>query len=178
MRLFIAVAIVLTAVSAAQRVAAAADAPAPAPTSGATTVMVPTIFASLAALAFGLFFWIMFYFHCDYVEFAICLRLLACLGVLILFNSSIIGWLHRFISLSLVSFIILYWRWELMNNIICLVINYFNWHFSVLDSVSLNQWNGSIINFFPLQTKKKKKDSNCKFTTMNWHQLLVITGLN
>lgn len=55
MRLFIAVAIVLTAVSAAQRVAAA-DAPAPAPTSGATTVMVPTIFASLAALAFGLLF--------------------------------------------------------------------------------------------------------------------------
>lgn len=56
MRLFMAVAIVLTALSAAQRVAAAADAPAPAPTSGATTVLVPTIFASLAALAFGLFF--------------------------------------------------------------------------------------------------------------------------
>lgn len=163
MRLFIAVAIVLTAVSAAQRVAAAADAPAPAPTSGATTVMVPTIFASLAALAFGLFFWIMFYFHCDYVEFAICLRLLACLGVLILFYSSILGWLHRFISLSLVSFIILYWRWELMNKYYLFGHRLFQLTFFCVGFcftivlILFYQWNGSIINFFPFRQKKKKR---------------------
>ncbi|XVF06596.1 hypothetical protein REPUB_Repub06bG0062600 [Reevesia pubescens] len=54
MRLFFAMVIVLMAVSAVQNVAAA-DAPAPSPTSDATA-FVPTVFASLVALAFGLLF--------------------------------------------------------------------------------------------------------------------------
>ncbi|XP_039022525.1 arabinogalactan protein 14-like [Hibiscus syriacus] len=52
MRLFFATVVVLMA--AIQNVAAA-DAPAPSPTSDATT-FVPTVVASLVALAFGLFF--------------------------------------------------------------------------------------------------------------------------
>ncbi|KAK8589775.1 hypothetical protein V6N13_088595 [Hibiscus sabdariffa] len=54
MRLFFAMVVVLMAVSAIQNVSAA-DAPAPSPTSDATT-FVPTVFASLVALAFGLLF--------------------------------------------------------------------------------------------------------------------------
>ncbi|XP_043691192.1 arabinogalactan protein 13-like [Telopea speciosissima] len=54
MRLFTAVVLMVLAVSAVQNVAAA-EAPAPAPASDAA-VFVPTVFASLAALAFGLFF--------------------------------------------------------------------------------------------------------------------------
>lgn len=55
MRVFLAIMVVLMAVSAVQDVAAAADAPAPSPTSDATT-FVPAAFASLVALAFGLLF--------------------------------------------------------------------------------------------------------------------------
>ncbi|XWS64855.1 hypothetical protein CRYUN_Cryun05aG0039800 [Craigia yunnanensis] len=51
MTLFLAMVIVLMAVSAVQNVTAA-DAPAPSPTSDATAFM-PTVFASLVALAFG-----------------------------------------------------------------------------------------------------------------------------
>ncbi|KAE8705150.1 Arabinogalactan peptide 12 [Hibiscus syriacus] len=51
-RLFFAMVVVLMAVSAIQNVAAA-DAPAPSPTSDATA-FVPTVVASLVALAFGL----------------------------------------------------------------------------------------------------------------------------
>ncbi|GKV51700.1 hypothetical protein SLEP1_g58331 [Rubroshorea leprosula] len=54
MRLFLAVVVVLMAVSTVQNVAAS-DAPAPAPTSDATT-FVPAAFASVVALAFGLLF--------------------------------------------------------------------------------------------------------------------------
>lgn len=54
MRLFFAAMIMLMAASAIQNVAAA-DAPAPSPTSDAT-LFVPTIFASLVALAFGFLF--------------------------------------------------------------------------------------------------------------------------
>ncbi|TYI02475.1 hypothetical protein ES332_A11G270000v1 [Gossypium tomentosum] len=54
MRLFLAMMVVLMAMSAVQYVAAA-DATAPTPTSDATA-FVPTAFASLVALAFGLLF--------------------------------------------------------------------------------------------------------------------------
>ncbi|KAG8478899.1 hypothetical protein CXB51_028766 [Gossypium anomalum] len=54
MRLFLAMMVVLTAMSAVQYVEAA-DAPAPTPTSDATA-FVPTAFASLVALGFGLLF--------------------------------------------------------------------------------------------------------------------------
>jgi hypothetical protein len=54
MRVFLAIMVVLMAVSAVQDVAAA-DAPAPSPTSDATT-FVPAAIASLVALAFGLLF--------------------------------------------------------------------------------------------------------------------------
>ena len=55
MRLFFAAMIMLMAASATQHVAAATHAPAPSPTSDAA-LFVPTIFASLAALAFGFVF--------------------------------------------------------------------------------------------------------------------------
>ncbi|XVF30808.1 hypothetical protein REPUB_Repub16aG0090400 [Reevesia pubescens] len=55
MRLFFAMVIVLMAVSTVQNVSAA-DAPAPSPTSDATITFVPTVFASLVALAFALLF--------------------------------------------------------------------------------------------------------------------------
>jgi hypothetical protein len=51
MRVFLAIVVVLMAVSAVQNVAAA-DAPAPSPTSDANT-FVPAVLASLVALAFG-----------------------------------------------------------------------------------------------------------------------------
>jgi uncharacterized integral membrane protein len=51
MRVFLAIVVVLMAVSAVQNVAAA-EAPAPSPTSDATT-FVPAVLASLVALAFG-----------------------------------------------------------------------------------------------------------------------------
>ncbi|XP_043692223.1 arabinogalactan protein 13-like [Telopea speciosissima] len=54
MRLFAAVILMVLAVSAVQNVAAA-EAPAPAPASDAA-VFVPTVFASLTALAFGFLF--------------------------------------------------------------------------------------------------------------------------
>lgn len=54
MKLFVAVVMLLMAVSAVGNVAAA-EAPAPSPVSDAT-VFLPTAFASLAALAFGLLF--------------------------------------------------------------------------------------------------------------------------
>ncbi|XP_042516842.1 arabinogalactan protein 13-like [Macadamia integrifolia] len=54
MRLFAAVILMVLAVSAVQNVAAA-EAPAPAPTSDAA-IFVPTVFVSLAAIAFGLLF--------------------------------------------------------------------------------------------------------------------------
>ncbi|KAJ9179901.1 hypothetical protein P3X46_008214 [Hevea brasiliensis] len=51
-RVFVAIVVVLMAVSAVQNVAAQ-EGPAPSPASDAT-VFVPTVFASLAAFAFGL----------------------------------------------------------------------------------------------------------------------------
>ncbi|XP_048235835.1 arabinogalactan protein 13-like [Ricinus communis] len=54
MRLFMAIMVVLMAISAVQNVAAQ-ESPAPSPTSDAA-FFVPTIFASFAALAFGLLF--------------------------------------------------------------------------------------------------------------------------
>ncbi|KAF5448031.1 hypothetical protein F2P56_033536, partial [Juglans regia] len=54
LKLFVTMLMVLVAVSFVQN-AAAAEAPAPSPTSEAT-IFIPTFFASLAALAFGLFF--------------------------------------------------------------------------------------------------------------------------
>ncbi|OAY44378.1 arabinogalactan protein 13-like [Manihot esculenta] len=52
MRVFLAIVVVVMAISAIQNVGAQ-EAPAPSPASDAT-VFVPTVFASLAALAFGL----------------------------------------------------------------------------------------------------------------------------
>ncbi|KAL5770327.1 hypothetical protein ACOSP7_014481 [Xanthoceras sorbifolium] len=54
MRLFLAMVVMVMAVSGVQNVSAA-DSPAPSPTSDASAFL-PTFFASLAALAFGLFF--------------------------------------------------------------------------------------------------------------------------
>ncbi|KAF5735153.1 arabinogalactan peptide 13-like [Tripterygium wilfordii] len=54
MRVFMGIVVVLMATSAVQNVAAA-DSPAPSPTSDAT-VFVPTMFASLAPLVFGLLY--------------------------------------------------------------------------------------------------------------------------
>lgn len=54
MRLLFAVAVMLMAVSAVQN-ASAADAPTPSPTADAAG-FVPAVFASLVAIAFGLFF--------------------------------------------------------------------------------------------------------------------------
>lgn len=55
MRLFLAMVIVVLALSTGVQNVAAADAPAPSPTSDAT-IFLPTLFASLAALAFGMLF--------------------------------------------------------------------------------------------------------------------------
>ncbi|XP_018806172.1 arabinogalactan protein 13-like [Juglans regia] len=54
LKLFVIMLVVLMAISSVQK-AAAAEAPAPSPTSEAVIFM-PTFFASLAALAFGLLF--------------------------------------------------------------------------------------------------------------------------
>ncbi|KAK3017434.1 hypothetical protein RJ639_007592 [Escallonia herrerae] len=54
MNLFVAIVVMLMAVSAVQNVAAA-DAPAPSPTSDAAA-FVPAVLASVAAIAFGLLF--------------------------------------------------------------------------------------------------------------------------
>ncbi|KAM3693086.1 hypothetical protein ACJW30_08G138400 [Castanea mollissima] len=54
LRFFVALMVVLMAISSVQK-AAAAEAPAPSPTSDAA-IFVPTFFASLVALAFGLVF--------------------------------------------------------------------------------------------------------------------------
>nr|POE46449.1 arabinogalactan peptide 14 [Quercus suber] len=55
LKFFVALMVVLMAISSVQKAAAATDAPAPSPTSDAA-IFVPTFFASLVALAFGLVF--------------------------------------------------------------------------------------------------------------------------
>lgn len=55
MKLFVAVLVAVTVFSAVQQTAAAVDAPAPSPTSDASS-FIPTFFASLAVMAFGLLF--------------------------------------------------------------------------------------------------------------------------
>ena len=55
LKLFVTLLVVLMAISSVQKAAAATEAPAPSPTSDAAT-FVPTFFASLVALAFGLVF--------------------------------------------------------------------------------------------------------------------------
>lgn len=56
MKVLVAVVLMLMAVSSVQ-IASAADAPAPAPAADAS-IFVPTVFASLVALMFGMLFWI------------------------------------------------------------------------------------------------------------------------
>ena len=56
LKFFVALMVVLMAISSVQKAAAATEAPAPSPTSDAA-IFVPTFFASLVALAFGLVFW-------------------------------------------------------------------------------------------------------------------------
>ncbi|XP_018475255.1 arabinogalactan protein 14-like [Raphanus sativus] len=55
MKLFVAVLVAMIAFSAVQHSAAAVDAPAPSPSSDASS-FIPTFFASVAVLAFGLLF--------------------------------------------------------------------------------------------------------------------------
>jgi len=61
MNIFVAVMVAMLVIATSG--VSAADAPAPSPASDATTLFVPTAFASLIALAFGFLFW-----SFDYVE--------------------------------------------------------------------------------------------------------------